>query len=330
MTFWSRFARRKAAEAGAAIARLPGELAQASGSRHGGKVFYCVGGRRHWVTDPAWIAQHGFAWPDDLRQVSGEAIDALRVAQPAPRAWTEADRRDPPRHSTMAMREIAVSHLRGSGIEVGAGTSPMPLPLACEVRYVDVYDIEGLKREAYDGQSANDFVVPEIQAQFEDLSVIPDGSLDFVVSCHVIEHTRDPIGTIAGAWRKLRPGGSVVLVVPEMTRTFDKHRALTPLAHMVEDYRSADPARLRDQAHFQEFYEKAFVTPPESYEATWRAKWEEAYPIHYHTWTHPSFGEMIRWMQDNGAIGDVAEVWSQEPLGTTEDCIEFWYSIRRN
>ena len=171
--------------------------------------------------------------------------------------------------------------------------------------------------------------MPEIQAKFEDLSVIPDGSLDFVVSCHVIEHTRDPIGTIAGAWRKLRPGGSVVLVVPEMTRTFDKHRALTPLSHMVEDYRSVDPERLRDQAHFQEFYKKAFVTPPESFEATWRAKWEEAYPIHYHTWTHASFGAMVRWMQDNGAIAGVAEVWSQEPLGDVEDCIEFWYSIQR-
>jgi SAM-dependent methyltransferase len=329
MTAWLKSVSANGSTDVASGKQLPGELLQSKASRHGHKIFYCKDGYRHWITDPAWIAENGFAWPADLREVSEDQIEALRVAQPAPRTWSEADRRVPPLHSTISMREIAVSQLKGTGIEVGAGTNPMPLPLHSQVRYVDLYDIEDLKREAYDGQASNDFVVPEIKAQFENLSIIPDSSLDFVVACHVIEHTRDPIGTIAGAWRKLRPGGSIVLVVPEMTRTFDRDRALTPLAHLVEDYRDPDLTRLRDQAHFQEFYEKAFVTPPEDYEVTWRGKWEEAYPIHYHTWTYASFEEMVRWMRNNNAISDVGEIWSHEPLSNTTDCIEFWYALRR-
>lgn len=330
MTAWSESVSVSSVTDFAAKVRSSGELVQAKASRHGHKVFYCKDGCRHWVIDPGWIAENGFVWPTDIREVSGEQIDALRVAQPAPRTWSEADRRTPPLHSTMTMREIAASQLKGSGIEVGAGTNPMPLPLCTHVKYVDLYDINDLKREAYDGQIAEDFVVPEIKAQFEDLSIISDHSLDFVVACHVIEHTRDPIGTIAGAWQKLRPGGSVVLVVPEMTRTFDRDRVLTSLNHLVEDYRSPDLTRIRDQVHFQEFYQKAFVTSPEDYEATWYNKWQELYPIHYHTWTYKSFGEMVRWMQDHDIISDVAEVWSHEPLPNVADCIEFWYALRRS
>jgi hypothetical protein len=150
--------------------------------------------------------------------------------------------------------------------------------------------------------------------------------VDFVVACHVIEHTTDPIGAIKGAWRKLRPGGSIVLVVPDMTRTFDRHRPVTSLRHMILDHEKPD--RMRDQEHFKEFYSLASSTPHGEYEATWRRKWEEHCPIHYHTFTYESFGLLMTWLRDN-ALADLAEIWCQPPLDDAEECIEFWYVLRK-
>ena len=307
-----------------------GVILHAPDSRHGGKVFFCRRGLRHWITDASWLAENDFVWPTDVQKVDPPVLDAFLPGRNAARRWSRTEWKNPPRDNTLVMREISVSRLSGRGIEIGAGANPMPVPLNCTVRYADVYDADELRNQAYEGQILSDLIAPDIVASFEDLTAVPDNSINFVVTCHVIEHTWDPIGSMVGAWRKLRPGGSLVLVVPEITRTFDRHRRLTELDHLIEDYRNPDPTRVRDQEHFQEFYAKAFVTAPDQYEATWRAKWEEAYPIHYHTWTHESFGGMIRWMAENGAIDNVEEIWSQPPLPDRAECIEFWYVLKKS
>jgi hypothetical protein len=45
-----------------------------------------------------------------------------------------------------------VSRLRGSGIEIGAGANPLPTPLNCRERYIDVYDESELTSHSYTGQ----------------------------------------------------------------------------------------------------------------------------------------------------------------------------------
>ena len=180
-----------------------GALLQAPGSRHGDKVFFCRVGHRHWVADTGWFHDNDYRWPEDVHQVAPEVLDSFLPGRSAPRVWEEAAWRDPPRHSSLKMREVAVSRLHGSGIEVGAGASPLPVPLSCKVRYVDVFNAEELRRQIYAGQALADLIVPDIIAPFENLTPIPDGTLDFVVACHVIEHTRNPIGAIADAWRKI-------------------------------------------------------------------------------------------------------------------------------
>jgi ubiquinone/menaquinone biosynthesis C-methylase UbiE len=60
----------------------------------------------------------------------------------------------------------------------------------------------------------------------------PDGSVDFVLASHVIEHFPDPIGALL-EWRRVARR-VVVLVVPHRDRTFDRDRPLTPLAELVE------------------------------------------------------------------------------------------------
>ena len=56
-----------------------------------------------------------------------------------------------------------------------------------------------------------------------------DGSLDFVVSSHVLEHFYDPVAAIGEWLRVTRPGGYVFMIVPHKDRTFDKDRPRTLL-----------------------------------------------------------------------------------------------------
>jgi SAM-dependent methyltransferase len=307
-----------------------GALLHTAGSPYAGKVYYCHNGYRHYMREDVWAIQQGFRWPEDLEHVSIEVLDAFRPGRPVARRWPFSAWLSPPQRDVFDLREIAVSQLQGSGIEIGAGANPLPIPLHCQVRYVDACDEAELKAHRYPGQIVEEFVIPDVVASFEELSRIPEESVDFVASCHVIEHTRDPIGAIAGAWRKLRSGGSVVLVVPEYTRTFDRFRPLTTLDHLIKDFCEPDPTRKRDQAHFREFYALAQPVTPAQYESFWQQKWVEAFPIHYHTWTHTSFGSMVRWMEEYGVLPGLKEVWSQPPLPDRSMCIEFWYVLRKN
>jgi SAM-dependent methyltransferase len=276
-----------------------------------------------------WLAENGFVWPDDVQTVSPSIIDAFSTGQRAPMRYSDEQRRNPPRHSTGVMREIAVSRLHGVGIEVGAGASPMPVPLDCVVRYADIFSMDELQQHWYEGQHPDELLLPDIQASLDDMSAVPDGSVDFIVACHVIEHVSDPIGALENNWAKLRPGGSLVYAVPDMTRTFDRDRKLTTLAHLVEDNADPQTRRERDKAHFQEFYRLALPLPAHEYAAGWMRKWSDAFPIHYHTWTYDSFREMVAMLTaPNGRLAN-AEVWSQPSLDDAAECNEFWFCLTK-
>jgi SAM-dependent methyltransferase len=71
----------------------------------------------------------------------------------------------------------------------------------------------------------------------DDLPRIPDASYDVVLSSHALEHMANPIKALKEWQRVLRPGGTLVLVLPDRAHTFDHRRPVTTLSHMIEDYR---------------------------------------------------------------------------------------------
>jgi SAM-dependent methyltransferase len=71
----------------------------------------------------------------------------------------------------------------------------------------------------------------------DDLSRIADASYDVVLSSHALEHMANPIKALKEWRRVLRPGGTLVLVLPDKAHTFDHRRPVTTLSHMIEDYR---------------------------------------------------------------------------------------------
>jgi SAM-dependent methyltransferase len=72
-------------------------------------------------------------------------------------------------------------------------------------------------------------------AEATDLAAIPDGSYDFVLSSHTIEHSANPLRALKEWRRVLRPGALLILVAPDPTRTFDRRRPVTTIEHLAAD-----------------------------------------------------------------------------------------------
>ncbi len=126
----------------------------------------------------------------------------------------------------------ALSHIfvKGKGIEVGAGSRPFPIPSSAECFYGDIRDsVELNKYFKVDGLSVDGWI------DAQTLQGVKKESLDFFISAHVIEHLLDPIGAIRVGIESLKPGGIFILVVPELTQTFDRKRPPTTLDHLVQD-----------------------------------------------------------------------------------------------
>ena len=292
----------------------------------GDRVYFVSRGRRHWIRDGAWFAQHGLVWPHDVRDVDGAILGSYLPGGPAPMQWSDADAdRTPAGMESLALRELAGRSLTGSGIEFGAGASPFPVPLACRVRFADRLDYADLNHERYPGQLEEDLVDPDLVSDLSTCENIGFESVDFLIACHVIEHTRNPIGALVEAWKRLRSGGSLVLAVPDRDRTFDREREVTSLAHLIEDY--AQPSRERDYAHYEDFYAHAFKVAAADYRATVDARFAESYAIHYHVWTLDTFLAMVDWVRNGPA--PYASVWSHPPGANREQDIEFYIVLTK-
>jgi SAM-dependent methyltransferase len=81
-----------------------------------------------------------------------------------------------------------------------------------------------------------------------------EGSFDFLLSEHVLEHLCDPLRALYEWRRVLKPGGVVFLFLPHAERTFDRARPRTPLDHLIADFKAGvtDP----DHSHLEEWMEK--------------------------------------------------------------------------
>jgi ubiquinone/menaquinone biosynthesis C-methylase UbiE len=87
-----------------------------------------------------------------------------------------------------------------------------------------------------------------------DLSSIADQSYDFVLSSHNLEHIANPVKALYEWKRVTRPGGGLILLLPNHMRTFDHRRSPTTVDHMFEDFRQQTPED--DLYHLPEILEK--------------------------------------------------------------------------
>jgi predicted SAM-dependent methyltransferase len=195
------------------------------------------------------------------------------------------------KRAVSATREaLAARYLRGTGIEIGALHNPLRTPPGALVRYIDRLHVTQL-REHYPELNALPLVEVDIIDDGERLEAIPDGSLDFVIANHFLEHCQDPLRALVHFCRVLRVGGIVYLAVPDKRRTFDVDRPVTSLEHLLEDH-AKGPARSR-RAHFEEWARLVDRVDDSELDRRVEELMAKDYSIHYHVWTQAELLELL-------------------------------------
>jgi SAM-dependent methyltransferase len=71
------------------------------------------------------------------------------------------------------------------------------------------------------------------------LPEIGDSEYDFVAASHVLEHIANPLMALHEWKRIVRPGGVLLVIVPDQEGTFDHRRPVTTMEHILRDYEEA-------------------------------------------------------------------------------------------
>jgi SAM-dependent methyltransferase len=139
-------------------------------------------------------------------------------------------------------------------------------------------------KEHYPELGDQPLVEPDIIADGETLAPVADESQDFVIASHLLEHCENPILAIRNMTRVLRPGGALILVVPDKRFTFDKDRPTTPLDHFWRDYENG-PEGSR-HAHYMEWARLVDKHPDDETAERQTAHYVDiGYSIHFHVFT---------------------------------------------
>ncbi len=157
------------------------------------------------------------------------------------------------RPSRKDAHQLLARTLLGSGLEVGPGESPFPLTSgAARVTYLDRWGVRDIRR-LFAEIDRERFSDPDLQVDLnvDRLSALADESQDFVIASHVLEHLVEPLGQLQDIYRVLKPGGTLLLLLPDRRRTFDRTRPPTSLAHLIDEHQRQ--VTVLDDEHLREF-----------------------------------------------------------------------------
>lgn len=205
-------------------------------------------------------------------------------------------------------REAIAAHvLTGSGIEIGGLHNPLRVPKGVRVRYVDRMSVADL-RAHYPELAGKPLTPVDIVDDGEKLTTLPDGSEDFIIANHFLEHCEDPLSSLLAHQRVVRPGGIMFLCVPDKRFTFDMPRHLTTYEHVLRDFREGPAWSRRD--HVADWVRHVeHVTEAREAERRVDQLLAEGYSIHYHVWTFETLMDMLlRARQDAGLSLDFESV----------------------
>jgi ADP-heptose:LPS heptosyltransferase/predicted SAM-dependent methyltransferase len=110
------------------------------------------------------------------------------------------DPNDPQGAESLKVRHLIVPYTRGKGLDIGCG------PWKAFPHFIGV--------DNHDEWSGWDWH-PDVEADADDLKMFADNALDFVFSSHTLEHVEDPFRHLKEWWRVIKPGGHLVLYLPD-------------------------------------------------------------------------------------------------------------------
>lgn len=216
-----------------------------------------------------------FRWPGD---VPPEADLVLRA--PGGRAFLGVHR--------ALWRWMIRRHARGTGMELGPGPNPQILPgRGVNVRYVEQKSPE--EWASFYNDAGKFTVDPALWSRYAigDAAHVPaeDESLDFIFSCHMFEHLANPLGHLEHWRAKLRRGGKVLAIVPDVAGSKDYVHAPSTLEELLAEHAAGvmEP-QLR---HYQRWAAFRGGIDPAQYLAEGRS-------IHVHFYTRENIEALLR------------------------------------
>lgn len=186
--------------------------------------------------------------------------------------------------------------LSGKGLEIGPLHRPMVRHAGMDIDYVDRYCVADL-REHYPELNDLPLVEPDILDDAEELLTVSDGSYDFLISAHVIEHMKNPLRALEHWTRVVKPGGKIYLIVPDKREIFDRGRVRTTLEHIIFDYRS--PSDERDYEHFLDYAVHVHGKRGDDAIAEADRLRDTDYSIHFHVFIPTDIIRLIEWFSEN-------------------------------
>ncbi|HMD81336.1 MAG TPA: methyltransferase domain-containing protein [Anaerolineales bacterium] len=170
-------------------------------------------------------------------------------------------------------QRLAHQWCKGEGLELGAGAhNPFNLPGSLNVAPGD----DPVFRQA-EIEICGMYAEIDIVAEGHDIPV-GDGTQDYIISSHVVEHFPDPLRAFIEWNRILKPGGIVFMIVPQ--RNADPHDAKQPVSKIAE---------------IVEAYEQGYTVDDSPLPVVRRG--------HYFVYTLDTMLNLIRWANDNLHLG---------------------------
>lgn len=199
---------------------------------------------------------------------------------------------------------ISHEYLKGSGLEIGALHRPLELSPGVRIKYLDRLTVPELRKQ-YPELNGLPLVKVDINDDGESLASIADGSQDFVIANHFLEHCENPVLALSNMLRVLKANGMLYFALPDKRFTFDKERHETEMEHLWGDYING-PAGSR-KAHFEEWVEKVEkITDVEAARKRTAHLMETGYSIHFHTFTQTGMFRFLSLLKEQaGLVFDV-------------------------
>jgi SAM-dependent methyltransferase len=124
------------------------------------------------------------------------------------------------------------------------------------------------------------------------LAKFGEESVDFVVANHVLEHIEDPIAALGHWLGVLRPGGVLLLTLPDARHIFDAPRGRTTVEQLLLDRRDGPLVSRED--HFTEWARPAEHLPAELIAQRVVELYQASWAIHFHVWELDGFLDLLR------------------------------------
>ena len=177
---------------------------------------------------------------------------------------------------------VAQKYLKGNGAEIGAFVQTIMTPRGSSTKYIDQYPASYWQGTEYRNL---DIVDPDIVDDAKHLHTVTDAQFDYLSAAHVLEHIDDPIEAIKNWLRVVKPGGYLIIAVPDKRFTPDNPRALTPFDHLLRDH-TEGPQVSAEEDHRDFGYHHLGITDAVALE---EYVGQNQHDIHFHTWTVTSF-----------------------------------------